>query len=175
MSRTYALLMIVPMLASTPALAQDSSSPEPAASTAGTAQCVSKRPTIFSGRAPGQDCVVPSWQPRCKATRPSIFSGRASSGGCVVEPPRALTVSYRPTIFGGSGRKPASYAGYAGQPAYAGYAQPGGQPAYSGYAQTPGQPATAQGAYGYPQPQAEQPRVKRRRPTIFGGGRRSSD
>jgi hypothetical protein len=104
---------------------------------------------------------------RCKASRPTIFGGGGSSGACVPEVAESQTASYRPTIFGGRRSPQTESAGYQAQPAYAGtYSQPGAPQA--GY----GQGQTATGAVPA---QAGQPKAKRRRPTIFGGGRRAKN
>ncbi len=167
MSRKFALLLLAPAMISTPAQAQDAPSGDQSVSTAQPGQCGTRRPVIFGGRASTQPCVASTAQMRCKASRPTIFGGGSSSGACVPEYAGTQTASYRPTIFGGRRSARSESAGYqasAGQPAYA---QTGAPQGYYGQDQS-GQTVT-----GAAPVQAEQPRTKRRRPTIFGGGSRA--
>ena len=170
MSRKFALLLLAPALASTPVQAQEAPSGEQSVSVSQPVQCGTRRPTIFGGRASTQPCVAATSQMRCKASRPTIFGGGSSSEACVPEFAGAQTASYRPTIFGGRRGTRSESAGYQTQAASAGYA--------GTYAQ-PGSPQAAYGqdqsATGAAPAQAEQQRTKRRRPTIFGGGRRAKN
>lgn len=118
---------------------------------ASATQCVSSRPSIFSGRARGTDCVVASSAPRCKLSRPSIFSGSSRGQTCVMQAAKPQEVAYRPSIF--SGRAPS--------------------PAVQRVSSYAAGPVTSAGAMVTTQavPVAQPRRAKVRRHSIFTGGR----
>jgi hypothetical protein len=150
----FASLLIAPSVAASPV-------PSAPAAHLGT-------PTIFRGRhtdrpAPSSET---SGQVQCSPRAPTIFSGRNRKGVCVPIAYEDRAPRRRPSIFGGGPPRPAQQqAAYA--PAYA-PAQGTYAPDQTGYAQP-------QGTYTAQQPAAEQPKPKRRRPSIFTGGRRRTN